>query len=283
MVQMVNTINATNFSGRKVVSCWTCHRQSDRPRSRRRLDVVYGEPIYWAPDDLFQQAQGAPKPDEVLDKYIQAVGGADRLSRLTSFVGKGSATLFGGGFKSPVELYVKGPDQRTTDPPPGARRQDHDLRRPRWLARVGGHAGAGDGPDRRRTRMAPGSTRNCPFQAASSSLLSQWRANLPREIDGRPVNVLQGTGTGGLTATLFFDVESGLLTRVVRYANSAMGRVPTQLDFEDYRDVAGVKVPFKWSFAWVSGRDVVELTEVQPNVAIDAAKFAKPAPAVAPK
>jgi photosynthetic reaction center cytochrome c subunit len=71
------------------------------------------------------------------------------------------------------------------------------------------------------------------------------------------------------------------LTRVVRYANSAMGRVPTQFDYEDYREVAGVKVPFKWTFAWVSGRDVVELTEVQPNVAIDAAKFAKPAPAVA--
>ena len=110
--------------------------------------------------------------------------------------------------------------------------------------------------------------------------LSQWRANLPSEIAGRSVNVLQGSGTGGFTATLYFDVESGLLTRVVRYANSAMGRVPTQFDFEDYREVAGVKVPFKWSFAWVSGRDVVELTEVQPNVAIDAARFAKPAPAV---
>ena len=95
--------------------------------------------------------------------------------------------------------------------------------------------------------------------------------------------MLQGTGTGGLTATLYFDEQSGLLTRVVRYANSAMGRVPTQIDFEDYRDVAGVKVPFKWAFAWVSGRDVVELTEVQPNVAIEAARFAKPAPAVAPR
>src|SRR3954451_7588832 len=75
MIQMVNTINQTNFSGRKVVSCWTCHRQSDRPQVTPTLDVVYGEPIYWAPDDLFVQAQGAPKPDAVLDKYIQAVGG----------------------------------------------------------------------------------------------------------------------------------------------------------------------------------------------------------------
>jgi hypothetical protein len=103
---------------------------------------------------------------------------------------------------------------------------------------------------------------------------------LPSSIAGRQVNVLQGTGAGGAVATLYFDVESGLLTRVVRYANSAMGRVPTQIDFDDYREVAGVKVPFRWAFAWVSGRDVVELNDVQPNVAIDAARFAKPAPAV---
>ena len=92
MIQMVNTINAANFRGRKVVSCWTCHRQMDRPAVTPSLDIVYGEPIYWAPDDLFQQAPGAPKPDEVLDKYVQAVGGTERLSRLTSYVGKGSAT-----------------------------------------------------------------------------------------------------------------------------------------------------------------------------------------------
>src|SRR5262249_55120820 len=110
MIQMVNTINQTNFSGRKVVSCWTCHRQSDRPQVTPTLAVVYGEPIYWAPDDLFLQAQGAPAPDKVLDKYMQAVGGADRLAKLTSYVAKGSATLFGGGFKSAVELYVKAPN-----------------------------------------------------------------------------------------------------------------------------------------------------------------------------
>jgi photosynthetic reaction center cytochrome c subunit len=282
MIQMVNTINRANFSNRKVVSCWTCHRQMDRPAVTPSLDIVYGEPIYWAPDDLFQQAPGAPKPDQVLDKYIQAVGGAERLARLTSYVGKGSATLFGGGFKSPVELYVKAPNQRTTiiHQELGDKTMAFDGRAG-WLASAvtpvpvmdltGGELG---GARLEAELSLPGRIKQS---------LSQWRANLPTEIAGRSVNVLQGTGTGGFTATLYFDVESGLLTRVVRYANSAMGRVPTQFDFEDYREVAGVKIPFKWTFAWVSGRDVVELTEVQPNVAIDAAKFAKPAPAVAPR
>jgi hypothetical protein len=282
MIQMVNTINQTNFSGRKVVSCWTCHRQSDRPQVTPTLDVIYGEPIYLAPDDLFVQAQGAPAPDKVLDKYIQAVGGPDRLAKLTSFAGKGSATLFGGGFKSAFEVYVKAPNQRTTilHQELGDKTTTFDGRSG-WLASAvtpvpvmdltGGEL---DGARLDAELAIPGRIKQS---------LGQWRAALPREIAGRSVNVVQGTGTGGLTATLYFDVETGLLTRVVRYANSAMGRVPTQIDFADYREVAGVKLPFKWSLAWVSGRDEVQLTQVQPNVAIDAARFAKPAPAAPPR
>ncbi len=79
-------------------------------------------------------------------------------------------------------------------------------------------------------------------------------------------------------ATLYFDSESGLLVRLVRYANSPVGRIPTQYDYSDYRDVAGVKMPFRWTLTWLDGRENVELSEVQPNAAIDAAKFAKPAP-----
>jgi outer membrane lipoprotein-sorting protein len=121
------------------------------------------------------------------------------------------------------------------------------------------------------------------FPGRIKQVLGQWRANLPTTINERRVNILQGTSATGAIATLYFDYESGLLTRVVRYASSAMGRVPTQIDFSDYREVSGVKVPFKWSFAWVSGRDEIELKEVQANVPIDAKMFDKPAPAVAPK
>src|SRR5262249_35239959 len=114
MLQRTKTSNRTTFSGRKAVTCWTCHRQNDRPSVTPLLDVVYGEPIYWAPDDFFQQTPGAPKPDEVLDKYIQAVGGAERAARLTSFVGKGTASGFGkASFGAAAEIYARAPNQRT--------------------------------------------------------------------------------------------------------------------------------------------------------------------------
>jgi outer membrane lipoprotein-sorting protein len=80
----------------------------------------------------------------------------------------------------------------------------------------------------------------------------------------------------------YFD-ESGLLVRVVRFVDTAVGRVPTQTDYSDYRDVAGVKLPFKWIATWTDGQATTELTEVQPNTAIDASRFARPAPAPRPK
>jgi hypothetical protein len=64
---------------------------------------------------------------------------------------------------------------------------------------------------------------------------------------------------------------------MIRYANSPVGRVPTQFDYSDYRDVAGAKMPFRWTMTWLDGRENVELSEVKPNAAIDVGKFAKPA------
>lgn len=279
MIQMVDTLNKTNFSGRKVVTCWTCHRQSDRPQTTPPIDIIYGEPIFLAPDDLFQQTEGAPRPEQVLDKYIQAVGGADRVAKLTSFVGKGIASGYAGALRSAAEIFAKAPNQRTTiiHTDDGDKTTTYDGRNG-WLASpvtpvpvmtlTGGEL---DGARLDAELTFPGRVKD---------VLGQWRANLPSSINGRSVNVLQGTGAGGVTATLYFDVQTGLLTRVVRYANSAMGRVPTQIDLDDYREVAGVKVPFKWSFAWTSGRDLYELSDVQPNVPIDAARFSKPSPAV---
>jgi photosynthetic reaction center cytochrome c subunit len=69
----------------------------------------------------------------------------------------------------------------------------------------------------------------------------------------------------GARVKLFFDKDSGLLVRQVRYANTAVGTVPTQTDYSDYRAVAGVKIPFKWTVTWTNGRAAIELSEVQPN------------------
>jgi hypothetical protein len=114
------------------------------------------------------------------------------------------------------------------------------------------------------------------FPGQLRQALTNWRVGFSTTVDGKEVRVVQGTGASGLVGTFYFDKESGLLVRMVRYVNSAVGRVPTQIDIGDYKPVAGVMLPSKWSYAWVSGREEFTLTDVEPNVAVDAAKFAKP-------
>jgi len=115
------------------------------------------------------------------------------------------------------------------------------------------------------------------FPARIKETLRDWRVGIPHEIDEKPVQVVQGTA-GGAFATFYFDSETGLLRRMVRYANSKVGRLPTQIDYSDYRDVSGVKFPFKFKVTWLDGLEDVTLTEVQVNAPVDAAKFGKPAP-----
>ena len=98
----------------------------------------------------------------------------------------------------------------------------------------------------------------------------------PTTIDDRDVDVVQGNGPRRLFATLYFDKQTGLLVRMVRYGNSPIGRLPTQVDYADYREVGGIKMPFRLTFAWLDGRDAFQLNEVQPNVQVDEAKFGRP-------
>jgi photosynthetic reaction center cytochrome c subunit len=75
---------------------------------------------------------------------------------------------------------------------------------------------------------------------------------------------------------LYFDEQSGLLVRMLRFGETALGRMPTQIDYTDYRDANGVKIPYQWTLARPSGRFTIQISEVQTNVPVDDAKFAKP-------
>jgi len=183
---------------------------------------------------------------------------------------------FGGGGE--VELYAKAPDQRATrvhyqDPDRGDVNRTFDGRAG-WLktpltvlpeyALTGGEL---DGAKLDAQLMFPGQIKQT---------LTGWRVGNPITIDKRSNLTVQGNGPRGLVATLYFDRETGLLTRLVRYARTPIGRAPTQVDFSDYHDVDGIKIPFRWTTAWLDGLDTYELKEVKLNVPVDAAKFGRP-------
>jgi len=275
MIQMMASINQGSFGGRQVVTCYTCHRGAAGPKVTPSLAAIYSAPPPEEPPDIVPAAAGGPSVDQVFDKYLQALGGAQKLAGLTSFVAKGTSVGYGPeGTNRPVEIYAKGPDQRTTiiHTLDGDNTTTYDGRSA-WVAAphrpvavlplTGGDLGG--------VKLDA----ELSFPGRIKQTLGTWRVGSPTTIDDRDVQVVQGTSTGTL-ATFYFDSTTGLLVRLVRYAESRVGRLPTQFDFADYRDVAGVKMPFKWKMTWLDGFEDLTLTEIQPNVAIDAAKFAKP-------
>ena len=279
MVQMVTAINRDHFNGRQVVTCWTCHRGRDRPVTTPTLDVVYGPPTD-EPDDVLTQARGVPSVDQVLEKYVQSIGGPQNVARVTSFVATGRSVGyrgFGGG--GVVELSAQAPDKRATHitfpeyPDRGVSARTYDGRTG-WIATplavVRKYELAGSERDGAKLDAM------LSFPAQIKQALTDLRVGPPSTIGERDVAVLQGNGPNGTLATLYFDDASGLLVRMVRHGRSPIGRVPTQVDYSDYRDVGGIKFPFRWTFAWMDGRDDFEFADVKLNVPIEDAKFGEP-------
>jgi outer membrane lipoprotein-sorting protein len=283
MIQMVRAINTANFGGSQAITCYTCHHGDLRPDGMPSLLTQYSLPIE-DPNkvEIVPDVPPGPSAQQILDKYIEAIGGAQNASRLTSFVARGTYQ----GFetyeqKVPIEIFAKSPNQRTTV----VHTQNGDT-----TTVFDGHAGWLASVDKPVTLLPfnrggelDGARLDgyLSFPVTVKQALTQWRVGFPMtEIDDHPIQVVQGIGEGGTPFKLFFDAESGLLARVVRFTKTIVGTVPMQTDYSDYRDVAGVKMPFKTVVTWTSGQAHIELTEVQPNVAIDPAKFMQPPPAV---
>ncbi len=298
MVTMVANINKENFSGRQMVTCWSCHHGRDRPATTPAMETVYG-PGSQEMDDVLTQMPGQASPAEILDKYIQALGGAQRLASLKSYAATGTSVGFGGfGGGGEVHIYAQSPDKRTLHIQFAAATGRGDEVRSfngtiGWiktpLAVLTDYELSGGELDGARLDA------QLSFPGQIKQVLTNLRVSLPTAIsdlpapssqtgkeavDGigqdRAVNVLQGSGPHGLLATLYFDQKSGLLLREVRYGRTPIGRVPTQIDYSDYRDVDGIKMPFHLTFAWLDGRDAIQLNEVKLNVPIDAKNFERP-------
>jgi len=150
--------------------------------------VQYGTPVDDPNEIEIAPVGGPPSADQVLDRYIQAPGGAQQLANLASFVAKGTHSGYDTEqVKVPVEVFANAPGQ-------------------------GG--------------------RDSVFSSAGQASLhfSQWRVG-SSTIDDRDVQVVQGTSAGQLPVKLYFDGETGLLVRLVRYTESPVGRNPTQIDY----------------------------------------------------
>ena len=279
MFAMMNALNKTYFGGQTRVTCFTCHGGNPSPRSDPNFAVQYGPPVE-DPNARDLVADTRISANQVFDKYLQAVGGSERLAKVTSYVAKGTYAGFDTSFdKIPVEIYASAPNQLTTIvhffAGPSTRTYDG---RNGWIA----------GPETTLplVTLTSGNLDRARleaillFPAGIRQAFSQWRV-VRAVLDDRDVEVVQALEGGQPVANLYFD-ESGLLVRLMRWTQTPVGFVPTEIEYADYRDVAGVKMPFRKKVSQTYMQMTIELSDVQPNVAIDRSRFAQPAPAPRP-
>ncbi len=278
MIGMMNAINKTYFAGKREITCYSCHRGVERPDVTPNLADLYGPPPSKEPDELREPAGKATSADQILDKYLQAAGGVELLGKITSFAAQGTYQGYQDE-KYPVNLFAKAPDQLSTVIHTGAGDS---------TTTYDGRAGWIVGPATERPvsllELTNGDLAGAKLDAALwfpaqiKQTLTQWRPASAATIDGRDMQMIQGSSDGRYPVNLYFDTKSGLLARVVRYADSPVGLNPTQVDYADYRDVAGVKMPYRVTVTWLDGKSNMLLSAIQPNVPIDAARFTRPVP-----
>ena len=277
MIAMVAEINRMYFGGLREVTCYSCHRGGERPRVTPSLADLYGPPHPDEPDRILKEGPTKPSADEILNRFIEALGGRERLATVTSLAAKGAYKGFSDLDTSTLELFARAPAERTTivHTPNGDVTTVYDGQAG-WTA-----APATDSPVPVLAMTAgdlDGARLDAEllFPAGIKQALKQWRVGYPTTLDDRDVQVVQGTSDGKYPVNLYFDSKSGLLVRVVRYTDSPIGLSPTEIDYTDYRDVSGIKIPFRWTVTWLDGRATTELTSVELNRPIDTAKFRRP-------
>jgi hypothetical protein len=280
MITMVKALNQQYFGGAPRVTCFTCHGGSNVPKADPSFMSQYGEPVL-DPDARDFLTDASLNVDQIFAKYIQALGGADKLAKLTSYAAKGTYSGFDTDFSIvPIELYAKAPNQETVvvHLSIGTSTRVFDGQNA-WVA----------GPEQPlplltltagnidRARLS--ALANFPV-GLQKAYPSQWRAGRTI-LNDKDVIVLQATVNGDRVAQLFFDPASGLLLRLLRFTVTPIAFVPTQLDYADYRELPGlgVKIPFSRTLTQTYMQMTLKFTDVQANVPIAAARFAKPAPA----
>jgi hypothetical protein len=248
MIAMTMAINKDSFHGQTQVTCFSCHRGSERPVA---IPPVTETDAPAKPEVRPAQPATPPTADSILEKYVTALGGADAIKKVTSRVGKGVITAMGSN--TPIEVFTKAPNKRITVT----------------------HAESGD-------EMSPADAKGSALDSEfylplrMKEIFTQMRAGRPDKIGDVAVNTLMGTRQGLPPVRFFFEANTGLLLRMVRYTENPMGRMPVQIDYSDYRDVDGVKTPFRWTLSRPNGRFTIQLGEVKANVPVEDAKFAKP-------
>lgn len=219
MIRLTRAINDTHYAGKVVVGCQTCHHgavaTSDTPRVS---DAGWNQPSdAHAPVAL-------PTAEEAFARFLAALGNDEAMKKLENRLLRGMATATSGRGdprSAPFELFLQRPEKAELNteakyPPEGNRELGWQFLK----------------PDSLRQRYGAVETIGA------------------EDVRGREAWIVRASPSDGSRAErLSFDIATGLLVRREHEVPTLLGVLPAQYDFDDYRSVDGVLVPFvvQWS------------------------------------
>lgn len=271
MMLMMMAINQNNFDGHRQVTCNTCHRGSRTPSAIPAISEATST------EGMREGGESALPPNlpgatELINKYVSAIGGASAIAKVSSRTETGTANFAGHEFQ--VDVFDKSPDKRVS--------LMHLPNGDSVTAFDGDHGWIG-APGRPAREMPVSEIEGAKIDADLqfplhiAQMFPDLKPAHAESIDGHEAYQLVSESNGQPRIRLYFDQQSGLLARMIRYADSPLGLNPVRVDYSDYRAVDGVQVPYRWTVARPSGQFTIQASEVKQNVPIDDEKFAKPA------
>ena len=277
MIKMTQYLNKTNFKGNLEVSCYTCHRGDEHPARVPQLAQAAPTPFADDPAPADAPKETRPTADQILAKYTEALGGGAAIDKVKTRSMKGS-WLTGSGITLGYEVYQAAPDKIYSvlnTPRQGVIERGFDGQ-VGWEKSDRGGVRVFEEPELSLFRRYPDLFKDIKLQGQFARLGFGGKD----KIDGKDVYVLRGQGVDGKSERLFFDAESGLLLRRITSMPTIVGLIPEQVDYADYRDVDGLKLPFSIRITAIDSfyNSTRTFTEIKLNVAVDEKKFQKPQP-----
>lgn len=273
----INKDNKDIFGGTGAITCFTCHRGQTKPQTIPTLPMAFNEG--GSRERQRAAAESLPTADQVLDKYMQAIGGSAAFQKLKTRMMTGTQTG-ADGTAVPIVAYREAPDKAVLI-----------MTTKNGVQMIGYNGTVAWASSPRGARALNGMQLAAAKRAADfygDIRLKELYSNLEvvdrEKVGDRDAIVLASEPSPGVLSKLYFDAQTGLLLRVLTITQTVIAPIPEQMDFDDYRDVNGVKLPFTIRQSSVDDRNVWtrKYTEIKHNVPVDEAKFNMP-PAPIPK
>jgi photosynthetic reaction center cytochrome c subunit len=274
MMRMMFDLNANQFHGERAVTCYTCHRGSAKPVSIPMVDskAPYVSEARFAADPATEGRGDMPSADDVIEKYIQAVGGAVAVQNVSSRVESGTVS-FGVGPGFPIEILSKSPSRQAmiVHLPAGDSSTVFDSQNG-WSKSPAGPVRDMPQADIEGAKLDA----DLQFPINLKKTFQEFKVIRTEKVGERDAILLFATNSSGPPLELYFDRQAGLLLRQLRFGSSPLGLNPTQIDYADYKTFDGVQVPLHLVITRPNRTLDIHLLQVTQNVPVDDSKFVRP-------